>query len=278
MAKPVKHRGRWRLRWTDEHGRRRSEVADDYREACFRLAEHQAQVEQVKRGLRSPAPPDKNFNDLADYWIANRVPQKRSPKDHTSIIRCHLRPFFGAMRLRDIGVAEVDHFQVERMHLDKKTVANHLTLFISMMNLAVDLGWLIKAPKVKKPKIRIFDKDFSYLRTDAEMAHFLLAAEAELVHVLYATALYTGMREGELAGLQWDDVDFEKRLITVQHSFEGPTKAEDVRYVPILDPLLPKQREALTKAELQGNSRTSVTCGSAATCIIRQRTCRVGIH
>ena len=107
---------------------------------------------EVKRGLSSPTPPDRTFDKLADYWIENRVPQKRSPKDHTSIIRCHLRPFFGGMRLRVIGVADTDRFQVERLHLDKKTAANHLTLFMTMMNLAVDLGWLIKAPKVKKPR------------------------------------------------------------------------------------------------------------------------------
>lgn len=51
------------------------------------------------------------------------------------------------------------------------------------------------------------------------------------------------MRKGELAGLRWDDVDFERRLITVQRSYHGPTKAGDVRYVPILDPLLPVLRD-----------------------------------
>jgi integrase len=73
---------------------------------------------------------------------------------------------------------------------------------------------------------------------------FLDAAtqEGELVVAVYVAAVYTGMREGELAGLHWADVDLERRLITVQRSFKGPTKADDVRYVPILDPLLPVLR------------------------------------
>jgi len=62
---------------------------------------------------------------------------------------------------------------------------------------------------------------------------------------LYATAIYTGMRAGELAGLRREDIDLERRLITVQRSFDGPTKSGDVRYVPILDPLLPVLREWL---------------------------------
>ncbi len=59
-----------------------------------------------------------------------------------------------------------------------------------------------------------------------------------MAHALYMTALYTGMRAGELAGLQWADVDFNTRLITVQRSFEGPTKSDEVRRVPIVDALL----------------------------------------
>ena len=95
-------------------------------------------------------------------------------------------------------------------------------------------------PRIRKPRIPLFSNDFNYLRTEEELNRFLDAAlqEGEMVFTLYAAAIYTGMREGELAGLHWDDVDFEKRLITVQRSFLGPTKANDVRYVPILDPLL----------------------------------------
>lgn len=89
--------------------------------------------------------------------------------------------------------------------------------------------------------MRLFNRDYHYLRAEADVLKFLTAAraEGELVFTLYATAAYTGLRAGELAGLQWSDVSFERRLITVQRSFDGPTKADDVRYVPILDALLP---------------------------------------
>jgi len=51
------------------------------------------------------------------------------------------------------------------------------------------------------------------------------------VFVFYATAIYTGLRAGEIAALEWSDVDFERRLVTVQRSFDGPTKSDRVRYV-----------------------------------------------
>lgn len=241
MAKPVRFRGKWRIRPMGENGERESYVFDDYRDAVRKLKEREHEVEEVRRGARSATPAPRTFSELCDYWIEQRVPTKRSGDHDKSIIRKHLRPAFGALLLRDLSVKHVDAYVVEREHLNRKTIANHLTTFIAMLNVAVDLGWLLKVPRIRKPKVRVFDADYSYLRTDEEIRRFLRGAHQEgpMVFSLYATAVYTGMRAGELAGLRWDDVSFERRLITVQRSFNGPTKAGDVRYVPILDVLLP---------------------------------------
>lgn len=243
--KPDKHRGKWRIRWTDERGVRRTERYTRYDDAVFKLSQHHLEVEEVRRGLRGATPPNRTFNNLCDRWLATRAKRKRSGEHDESIIRAHLRPFFGDCRLRDLDLDRVDAFIDSRGHLDQKTVNNHLTLLIAMLNDARERGWLITFPRIRKFKIALFSKDYSWLRTRDEVTRFLVAAreEGKLVFMLYATAVYTGMREGELAALRWDSVDFERRLIAVQASFGGVTKGGDVRYVPILDPLLPLLRE-----------------------------------
>ncbi len=240
MGKPIRHRDKWRIRYVDDQGVRQSEVHDDFKSAAFALRQYEVRVEEIRRGIRI-APVDKNFGELCDYWIENRASRKRDPKDDASIIRCHLRPSFGELLIREIGVERADRFTVARSHLDPKTIANLLTLLLSMLNCAHDLGWLERVPRIKKPRIRIFDCDFCYLRSDTEIRRFLISAESEgeMVHALYATALLTGARAGELAMLTWGDVDVVRRLITLQRGFNGPTKAGDVRYVPILNELLP---------------------------------------
>ena len=245
MAKPNKFRDKWRIRWIDEHGRRQSDVFDAFADAQFALREHQHDVELVERGLKAPRIADKTFDELISYWLDVRAVRKRSIRDDISNIKCHLRPAFGGLKLAAIDIAKVDQFITSKADLNKKTIANHLTLLISMLNVAVDLGWLTKVPRIRKPKTPLFNRDFHFLGTDEEIRRFLIAAReaSEDAFVLYACAIYTGMRLGELAGLHWGDVDFDRRLITVQRSFNGPTKAEDVRYVPILDPLLPVLRE-----------------------------------
>jgi integrase len=246
MATPFRIEGKsgWWIRFTDEFGKRRKKCFEAHEEAATALALEKARVIEVRRGQRDPTPPTKRYEDVADYWAEFKVPQKRSGTDDLSIMRAHLRPFFGGMKLADIGVETVDRYLAEKKGLSKKTVNNHLTLLITQLNLAHELRWIHRAPRIKKPKIRLFDTDYDYLRTADEIRRFLDAAEreGELVHACYSTATFTGAREGEIAALTWDDINFETRLITIQRSFDGPTKAGDARYVPILDVLLPVLR------------------------------------
>ena len=55
-----------------------------------------------------PRAPDRSFAELCDYWLAHRAPRKRSQKDDESIIRAHLRPAFGRLQLRALGIEQVD--------------------------------------------------------------------------------------------------------------------------------------------------------------------------
>ena len=129
MATPVRHRGRWRIRWIDATGIRRSAVFDEYRVAQTELRRREVEADEVRRGQREPVAEDKTFNDLADYWEAKRAVRKRSRKDDVSMLRKHLRPAFGTMRLRDLGVEDGDDYlnlKVNDEGLSPKTVANRL--------------------------------------------------------------------------------------------------------------------------------------------------------
>jgi integrase len=242
---PYKHYGKWRARWIDAAGKQCSRNFDDHRSADYFEKRMKAEAEEVRRGARLAVPARRLFGELCDHWLVTRAARKRSRVDDESIIRRHLRPAFGTVPLDQVGVADAECYIASHAHLNKKTIANHLTLLIAMLNFARDLGWLERVPRIKKPRVRAHGQDYQYLRTDADIRRFLAAAAEEepMVHALYATAVYTGARAGELAALRWDDVDFAQRLITIQRSFDGPTKAEDVRHVPIVDVLLPVLRE-----------------------------------
>ena len=237
-GKPRRVAGGWQIRVTDEHGRRRKKTFESHAEAQKALNAERARVTEVRDGKRAPDPRDRRFAELADSWIEAVVPEKRSGDHDLSIIRHHLLPAFGPLLLKELSkarpapaaaVTPIEAFVTAKSReLSKKTVANILTLFISMLNRAVDpLGWIPHAPKVKKPKVALVEEDFDYLRDDLEVARFLAAAreEGELVHALYATATYNGLRAGELAGLLWENVSLRGRIVTVKFSYDGDQRA-----------------------------------------------------
>ncbi len=240
-SKPIKHGKKWRVRPQDANGKRQSLVFDRHNDAVAASARAEVEAADIKAGRRDAPPPLKTFDDLTTYWLANRTIHKRQSKDDLSVIRCHLKPAFGGRALTTIGVAEIDAFRASKIALSPKTVSNILTLLGSMLRAALELGWIARLPPLHKPKIRLHDTDFHFLGTKEELHQFLAAAHADGAdaHALYATAVFTGLRVGELAGLKWVDVDFARRVINVQRSYDGPTKSNQVRRVPIVDELLP---------------------------------------
>ena len=166
MAKPIKHGNKWRIRWKDSRGIRRSGVYASYKDADYALKKFQTEAEEISKVLRLPISVDKTFNDLVTDFLKQHSSQKRNPEDDESIIRVHLRPFFGNMKLVDLSANSCAEFILSKKHLSPKTVHNILTLLISMLNFSYDSGWLIKVPKIRKPKIHLLSGEFSYLKTD----------------------------------------------------------------------------------------------------------------
>lgn len=235
------HYGKFRIRWFDENGKRCSQVFNSRKEAKEALIRLQYEVNVRIAERAAGIEPEKYFDDLIAYWLEHRAAYKRSKKDDIYIIRRYLSPAFSKSLLKNIKTSDIDRLKKSNKHLNPKTLSNILTLLISMMRLAVDLDWLSKMPVIKKPSTKLFSKDYRFLKTNEEIQNFLQASktEGDLIYSLYATAIFTGMRQGELAGLRFSDIDYERNLITVQRSYDGPTKSDRVRYVPLLATLKP---------------------------------------
>lgn len=233
--------GRWHIRWFDHTGKRCSATYETHNDAKIALASRLVEAHEVKKRLRAAPPPPKTFDQLRDHYLAYRIPHKRSRKYDECILRVHLMPVFGGMALRDITYERIEKFKAEQGAYAPQTLRHHLNVLGAMLKHARRLRWILEMPPIDRPSVRTCAKDFAYLRTAGEVKRFLRAArdDGDDAYTLYATAIYTGMRQGELAGLTWDNVDFDNELITVDRSFDGPTKADDVRHLPIQDALFP---------------------------------------
>ena len=101
------------------------------------------------------------------------------------------------------------------------TIRRYLTILQSIMTMAWKQEYINSNPadtrrleisKIVTPEVEAFSNE--------EIAEILKMAQLEPIHIhaVIATAIYTGARRGEIAGLKWEDVDFEKRTMYIRRS------------------------------------------------------------
>nr|BDT33741.1 site-specific integrase [Myxococcus sp. MH1] len=176
------------------------------------------------------------------------------------ILDDHLIPFFGEMALDAIGPAEIEDFKAAMKKkprrlsghseapskralrrrkvrtpkpLSLKTINNALAVLSKLLNLAKEQNVLAHTPDVKLFKVAKPDYDFL---TFEEVEQLLDAATPQEMALL-TTALKTGLRQGELIGLQWSDVDLVRAKLhvkrTIWRGVEGTPKGGSTRTVDL---------------------------------------------
>lgn len=96
---------------------------------------------------------------------------------------------------------------------------NSKKILVDMLEKAVDSDLLVKnVAKQINTKLTNEEKKPRRVLTVEETKIFLAEAEKTFYYNLYLVALETGMRIGELAGLQWKDIDFKNKILHVTHS------------------------------------------------------------
>lgn len=103
--------------------------------------------------------------------------------------------------------------------LSDKTILHYFRLISAILSTAVQWQVIISNPceRVKPPKVE--RKEPKYL-DEVEAARLLELLEAEDIQnrTMIKTLLFTGMRRGELLGLEWSDIDFDNRIINICRS------------------------------------------------------------
>ena len=254
MAEPFRKNERWYLRYKDAHGRWRQQPSDaQTKTEARRLAgELQRREERIRLGIEEAPPEDGGgtVDALLEWWIDAYLSKSPGYSRAVGTIRKHLiGSKLGRLRLVELTPGKIEAFLQAKVDLCAPQTLNHLRGYLSR---AFNAG---RKPErfhgqnpvtdVKKRRIPKTVPDF--LR--AEEVPLVLAALSDRWRSLFATALYTGLRKGELLGLRKVDVDLVNRLLTVARSYRrDTTKGGHADVIPIATELQPYLAEAIARS------------------------------
>jgi integrase len=161
------------------------------------------------------------FRDFADVWeqqvLAHQKPS--SVKAAKSHLRRYVRKWLGDVRLEDFTRQTQQNF-VTRLsqQVSRKTVLNVLGTLASILKTAKSWGYCchtIALNELALPPGRV-GKQARFFTT--EEARKIIASAPEPYRTMFAIAGMTGLRAGEVMGLQKGDLDYEQRVIHVRRS------------------------------------------------------------
>ncbi len=158
--------------------------------------------------------------EFADEWFAVHA-SKRKPSTSRAVrghIENHIKPNLGQLDLDKVGEREQQIF-VNRL-LDKvsrKTALNIIGTLSAMLNTAERWGYI--AAKVKLQNLSLPARPGKPPRVFSPTeATAIMTATRGQDRAVYATAAMTGLRAGEIFGLQVQDVDFGAGLLNVRRT------------------------------------------------------------
>jgi integrase len=148
---------------------------------------------------------------------------KRTVADDARILRNRLLPAFGPTQtLRTLTGPLIAQYEKQRIgEVSPYTVANELGVLRHLLRLAQRWGYLPAVPEItlpKKPPGRL-----RYLEVE-EIAQLLDACRASrnpYLATIVTLAVSTGMRKGEILGLEWERIDLATARITLYRTKNG---------------------------------------------------------
>lgn len=134
----------------------------------------------------------------------------------------------GDMKVKDIQPIHVQNFMNEKKSLSRSSLKKiYLLLNVTFKSaIANNLIRLNPMDSIKLPSSEVKTKEIEILTLDEQKA-YMKALRHHKKGTLYLTALYTGMRIGELLALKWHHIDFNNATISVCESLRRVRVYED---------------------------------------------------
>ncbi|HNN98480.1 tyrosine-type recombinase/integrase [Haliangium sp. UPWRP_2] len=213
-------------------------------EARRMLVQIEARIARGEAGIAEKPQPSPTLAVLIERFLGEyKRPRIKDLTRYRAFAGAALRrvlPMLGHKRADTLTTSEIGALRDALSEtLSAGSVRATLAYLSSALSWAVRAGLLATNPckGVERPESEPSLDFLSRAEVSALLAH--TREHAGNAHPMIATALYTGLRKGELCGLRWRDLDLQSRRLTVARSYRTSPKSGKPRHLRLPDVLVP---------------------------------------
>lgn len=219
-----KSNGTWRAQVTLE-GRRLS-FTSDTRKGCQDWLKKT--LGQIDGGLKFDATKITVAEYLKDWLASVRLNRRpRTAEQYIQICDAYVQPILGRIKLKDLQPEQIQRMYnqlVEDRHGAFLVIKLH-TILSSALSQAVQTGAILRNPASLAHPPRPPVKEMAILDTSQISQLFVTIKDHRLAPLIHL-AINTGMRQMELLGLKWSDLDWIKKTLKIERQLERDTRNE----------------------------------------------------
>ncbi|WP_370617672.1 tyrosine-type recombinase/integrase [Mumia sp. Pv 4-285] len=230
-------------------------------------------VQQAEEG-RLSAERTPTVAQWMDRWLADVASSTVRPTTlsrYEQEVRLHVKPALGRIRLDALRPHHIaDLYKAKRSELSPTSIRRlhamlrrSLTIAVRWGLISINPAQMVDPPAMTRTKIHPFSRE--------EAEQFRIAAAKDRLAARWLIGLLLGLRQGEVLGLTWDDVDLDGQSMAVNHALQkidneftlvAPKTKRSARVLPIptvvLESLKRRRSDQLADADLaaqlwQGN-------------------------
>ena len=230
------NRQKWKVDFRDQNNKRRRKWFKLKRDAD---KYHRDKLDEVGKGTYMAEREIPTFKEVAAAFLEAKAQEVRDTtlEQYRQHIECHINPILGETRLDLLLYDELEKYTKAKI---KEGRISYATIRKTLTTLGAVLAYssvkyrvydyraqdIKQARKLVSKKAesnngeRQDKKEISYL-DQAQAKKLIQAADAKSHKhgMLFYLAIYTGLRQGELLGLEWQDIDLDKGVLHVRRTF-----------------------------------------------------------
>ena len=179
-------------------------------------------LDQIDEGLTFKGSQTTLAEFLSGWLVTVKSSLRPKPaQQYESMVVNHINPVLGSEKLKNLRPAHIDNFYQNRIKagVGVRTIRYCHSVLHSAMVKAVRLGLLTHNPVDGATQPRLIQKEITIM-DENQIMQFLIAARENRHEALFHIAVKTGMRQSELLGLKWIDLDWTSGMLHVRRQVQ----------------------------------------------------------